>query len=426
MGSETISHLNEMLPDHLVVKKDKQGKLEITQEFWHALDAKVQSENAWLHGKVTGKTSKDSSATDISTGQIESIMEKSKIWDKFLHNNRAQLDAWTSAEFDSRFPDKLKDAVGEGVVASREEFIELIRQNWEDTQKEIKSEVRKLAKQVEEIVRHTAAVENRAVGFTKAEIKTIATDAFKSLFSNAQLEGISKANQNINAAASLHRINHFSQGTGAVVNPKLTSTNYVFPSMNRSVAIKFLSWVLSKPFPTPNPPEVALQKWEEHGDCWCSASKDDDGFGPSLAVLMGNDIYPDQIVVEHVPSVGSLEPGATPKDMEVLAYIEDREVYHAVKQRSDDIFPEEAQEPESQPYGYVRIGTWTYDSLALSNIQAFPLQIDLKSFPGASYTKRLIVRSRNNWGGDAVGYTCLYRVRANGDIARDAASISSS
>ena len=186
--------------------------------------------------------------------------------------------------------------------------------------------------------------------------------------------------------------------------------------MDRNPVIKGLSWLLFKPIPTPNPPEIALQRWEEHGDCWCSPSKDADGFGPSLAVIMHNYIYPDQIVVEHIPSTGSLEPGSAPKEMELLALIEDEETYHTVKRRSEYVFQEEKPEVEQHPFGFVRIATWTYDAHSLNDIQSFPPQIDLSTFKGPSHTNRLIVRSKNNWGGDTVGFTCLYRVRVNGEI----------
>lgn len=416
LDAKAISHLEKILPNEIVVKKDKHSNLEITQEFWHALDAKMRAEKAYLHNEVTGKPLKVSSTTDVSLAQVETLMEKSNMWDRFLHKNRAQLNKWAGEEFDSRFPEKLKDSINDGVVASKSEFIELIRQNWEDTQKEIKVEIRKLSKDLDGTMRHVGKAEHDAVGHTKEEIKAISTEVFKSMFSTTQLEGLSRANKNINVATSLHRVNHFSQGTGAVVNPKLTSPNYLFPSMDRNPVIKGLSWLLFKPIPTPNPPEVALQRWEEHGDCWCSPSKDADGFGPSLAVIMHNDIYPDQIVVEHIPSIGSLEPGSAPKEMELLALIEDEETYHTVKRRSEYIFQEESPEVEQHPFGFVRIATWTYDAHALNNIQSFPPQIDLSTFKGPSHTNRLIVRSKNNWGGDTVSFTCLYRVRVNGEI----------
>jgi len=72
-------------------------------------------------------------------------------------------------------------------------------------------------------------------------------------------------------------------------------------------------------------------------------------------------------------------------------------------------------EEGSLPYGWIRIATFTYDQESSQNVQSFPVQLDMKAL-GAS-TNKIIVRSKNNWGGEQVGYTCLYRVRLHGEIA---------
>jgi len=70
---------------------------------------------------------------------------------------------------------------------------------------------------------------------------------------------------------------------------------------------------------------------------------------------------------------------------------------------------------ESQvPYGFLRIATFTYDIESAQNVQAFPVQLDMAAIEAS--TNKLIVRSKNNWGGDHVGYTCIYRVRVHGAI----------
>ncbi|KAG0652714.1 SUN domain-containing 2 [Hyphodiscus hymeniophilus] len=411
IDEKAIAHLKALLPDHVIVKKTSGGKLEITQDFWHALDAKMRSESAYLR-PTAGKTS-DASITDVSLPHIETLMEKSKMWDRYLQNNRIQLKAWAGEEFDARFPEKFRDSI----EVTKSDFIELIRENWEDSQNEITKEIRRLSSQFDDTARHVQHAEGNVVGHTREQIKAISTDVFKSLLSTTQLEALARANKNINAAATKHRLNHFSPLTGAAINPKLTSPNYLFPSMDRNFLVRTLSRAIWQSMPTPNPPIVALQRWEEHGDCWCAPSKGADGFGASLTVNMASNIYPDQIIIEHMPPSGSMEPGAAPKDMELLAYIEDSETYHTIKQRSEEIFYDEILD-EPLPFGFVRIGTWTYDSHSMSNIQSFPLQIELGMIKGPSYTNRLSVRSKNNWGEGEVDYTCLYRVRVNGEVAK--------
>ena len=173
-----------------------------------------------------------------------------------------------------------------------------------------------------------------------------------------------------------------------------------------------MRWLIGNSIPVPNSPDTALMKWEEHGDCWCSPSNAD-GFGPSLAVIMGSSIYPEQIVVEHIMSSASLEPGAAPKDMEILAWIPDSELFQAVSKMSDNIFNDDTVEP-LRADNFVRIATFTYDIDAQENIQGFQTQLDMKAL--GAHTNKIIVRSKNNWSDGHVDYTCLYRVRVHGDV----------
>ncbi len=168
------------------------------------------------------------------------------------------------------------------------------------------------------------------------------------------------------------------------------------------------------PIPSPHPPEAALTKWEEHGDCWCSPTKDP-GSPVSLGVLMGSSIFPDQVIIEHISSTASAQPGAAPREMELFAFVADTDTYNAVKTMSDEIFKDESQAQTGLEFEYrwVRIATWTYDLESQQNIQAFPVQIDMKAL--GAYSNRLVVRSKNNWGGEDVPYTCLYRVRVHGE-----------
>ena len=135
---------------------------------------------------------------------------------------------------------------------------------------------------------------------------------------------------------------------------------------------------------------------------------------------MGGNMYPTQVIVEHISSTGSLDPGAAPKDMELLALIKDGDAFHEAEEASKAAMPnEELLKQRDLPLGWVRLGTWKYDAEALQEVQSFPLQVDLSRIDNA-FTKDVIVRVKNNWGGHKVDYTCLYRVRLNGDPVKGA------
>ena len=423
LDRSAIAHLEGLLPSFLVCKKDENGNVQIPHDFWHALQEKIRNDNSLLEYELpTGSASTSSlSKKDIrkiAESEAEHVFEKSnKVWEKYLNENNAKITQWLNDD-NEKLTSKL---------VSQGEFIQELQKNWDVIQDHLKIHVEPLTKRFEEALRHIANLEQKTTSLvTKHDARSIANEVAKKLISGIQLEGLAKTNINKNAADDIKRVNHFSLGTGAVVNPQLTSKNYCPPEMNRNILVRGLHRMFWRPIPRANPPEYALTKWEEHGDCWCSLSKSESGYGPTLAILTAHNIIPDHVVVEHVPTAASLEPGAAPKEMELLALITDPTVYLEVKARSDAFFEEELKDLEplgpdpiiDERGGWVRIGTWTYDTEALQTVQSFPLQIDLSKFQGVSYSKNFIVRARTNWGGDRVPYTCLYRVRALGEIVR--------
>jgi hypothetical protein len=130
---------------------------------------------------------------------------------------------------------------------------------------------------------------------------------------------------------------------------------------------------------------------------------------------MASKVYPDQIVVEHISPSAALEPGAAPREMELLAYIAGMDTYNSLKAISDDIFGSDPHSGTQNAYGFVRIASFTYDLESDQNMQAFPVQLDMKAL--GAYTNKIIVRSKSNWGAENVGYTCIYRIRLHGEIA---------
>ena len=413
---KATSRLEAMLPDFIACKKDQYGDLQIPEDFWQALLDKIRSESSLFQqevGRIDGSTS---SASGVSYKEVERIVEKSagKLWDKFLNVNRGKITSWSGEELDRKFPQKLKDALSNSGIATKAEFLDLIRRNWDDTQKEIKSEIAKLTKELDRTTRQIGKLEQNPTGHTKEELKNIAKDVFNKLLPSAQLEALSKANMGINTNYGLKRVNYFALGTGAAVMPYVTSPSYVFPGLDVNIFKRLLSFVFVRSSPAPNPPVTALTRWEEHGDCWCSPSMNEEGWGPSIGVVTGASIYADQVVVEHIPPTASLEPGAAPREMELLMYMDHFDTYNNIRSMSMDIF-EDGMGELQHPYPYVKIATWTYDYESSQSVQAFPVQIDVKSFGLDAHSNRFIVRAKNNWGGDSVGYICFYRLRLHGE-----------
>ncbi|KAF4637724.1 hypothetical protein G7Y89_g340 [Cudoniella acicularis] len=407
LDSQALAKIQKALPEFLVVKKDRHGVLQIPQDFWQALRDLIRSDDD-LIPQSTGPISGTPSGADLSIKEFEK--KAGKLWDKFLDTNRGKIASWSANNLDKRFPQLLKN----NILASKSEIMDIIRNNWEDNQDLIKTELEKVTKDLEKAQRQILKLQQEPSGMSNDQLKSLISSHIKSILPIAQLEALAKSNIKGNVNYGLSRINHFSHGTGAVINPRLTAPNYVFPSMNVWFPKKIIQWSIGNPIPIPNPPDAALKSWEEHGDCWCAPAGGKDGRGPTLAVIMGAEIYPEEVVVEHIMPSASLEPGAAPKDMELWASVEGFENYDEVIALSKRLF---SNEPEFiTDFHYVRIATWTYDIESSDNIQAFPVQLDLKGF--SIPTNRLVVRSKSNWGGGKVDFTCLYRIRVHGENSK--------
>jgi hypothetical protein len=409
---KSIERIEEMLPDLLSVKKDRSGNLRIPEDFWLAVLDRIRADQT-LTSDPADNVGKGSSSKGLSIKDVRKEIEtgSGKLWETWLAANRAKIEKISSDELTSKFPQLLKD----NHVISKADIIDMIRKNWYDNEHEVKSEIRQLAKNLQDVTDRIAKLPHSTAGITKQEVRTIAQEVISNLIPDLQLDALARANLKNIAIHGIHQINHFSKGTGARIDPHLTSPNFVFPSQDVWFPTRWGQWAIGNPIPPPNPPEAALTNWEEHGDCWCSSATDNQGFGPSLGVLIAKEIYPEQVIIENINPSGALEPGAAPRDMELLAYITDIDIYNTVRSYSEEIFNDEAGELQ-HPYRFVKIASWTYDLESHQNVQAFPVQLDLKSL-GAK-TDRLVVRAKNNWGGGNVDYTCLYRVRLNGEISQ--------
>ncbi|TVY27314.1 Sun domain-containing protein [Lachnellula hyalina] len=402
LAHQTITKLRNSLPNYVAIRRDSNGHLQIPSDFWQAMKDLIISDPE-LHPneepeKSTGVTTKHS---DKGSG---------KAFDDWLTSNRAKVTTWTNAELEKRFPSLMKD----NIVVAKEEIIDMIRENWKDNQKAIQAEYTTITKNMDQQQRQINKLLQEG-GQNKQQIKASVQKYLKELLPAAQLEAQSRANIKASANWGNTRVNHWSHKTGATIDINPTSKNYQFPSTKLNIFRRAYRYAIRNPPPIPNPPEAALTSWEEHGDCWCTHAGGLDGLGGSIAVTSGASIYPEQVVVEHIAPTASLQPGAAPREMELWAYIHDFDIYDTVKILSTQMFPPESRAVEAQQtLGYVRIATWTYDIESTENIQAFPVQLDLKAF--SVHTNKLIIRAKNNWGEGKVEYTCLYRLRVHGEI----------
>jgi hypothetical protein len=405
LNQASIDKLEELVPDFVVCKKDKTGAVQVPRDFWLALKDKIQGDPSLLRSPaIELDNPKHIAGHDLTVKDVKEIA--TGIWSNFIRQNNVQIKTLYSDAFDDLWARRLKDALKNNVVVSKPEFIEAIQKNWEDSRSLVDAQVSQLAANIEQTIK---AAKQQTSGFTEKEVKLISETVFRQLVPRAQLEALANAKIQHSIDYSLLRFNHFSPGGGAVINPSLISPTYQPPKRPGFLARLLLG------LRPPNPAVEVLTKWDEAGECWCAPSEGTHS-GIQLGVLIASDIYPDEIVVEHIPKTATLDPGSTPRQMELFAQIRG-DALGAVGELSSRLFPDAPVEIDLDET-WIRLAVWEFD-LDGARAQAFPVAIDLKALKVS--VKQLVVRARTNWGGErevaGTDHTCLYRVRVHGDIA---------
>ncbi|KAJ5745906.1 hypothetical protein N7520_011088 [Penicillium odoratum] len=253
----------------------------------------------------------------------------------------------------------------------------------------------------------------------------------------------------------IHKINFLSPSLGAIVDPHQTTptTSRSYPFYQRVV---FTMLGLRSTLSPSLPPVAALTPWEEVGDCWCSAPRN----GVSqISVLLGRDIVPEEVVVEHIPSGATLDPGTAPREIEIWARyriialpshesssflsrwmsrqstpnrpiepvssrkeglggytIPGEDSLHEVLMNSlsaTNIYDPETAYSDDPLLGpnFYRVGKMVYDINKHNHIQRFHLNtiIDIPTIR----VDKVAFRVKSNWGSNN---TCIYRFKLHGHI----------
>lgn len=140
-------------------------------------------------------------------------------------------------------------------VVSKKEFSRLMHESYQ-----------KMSTQVDEKV--FKAVQSQA-----SQIQAIAeAETRKAVIDAIRLHTLAQSNLVANYELNLRKVNYFSIGLGAFIDPELTSTTF---SSNNSSRRSLARWII--PSRPRNPPIAALDKWDEAGDCWCAAPNPNKG-----------------------------------------------------------------------------------------------------------------------------------------------------
>ncbi|CAE7200632.1 Spindle pole body-associated protein sad1 [Pyrenophora teres f. teres] len=352
-----LLELKDQLPDMMLMRREEDGSLRISDEFWHALLSKARSsenDSEWARFLADSK------------GKLRDLFDPS------VHHERGNTETWAEA-------------------VTRDEFVRHMEKQYHNI-------TSRVDKKVEEAIRAQSA-----------QIKTtMQAEAKKMMMDQIHLHALAQANLVANYESHLTKPNYFSPGLGAIIDPDMSSTTFYNRPGRLAEVARRLSWL-----PSRNPPMAALTKWQEPGDCWCSAGQSEGPTGQAqLAVKLARPVIPKQVTIEHIPMsmVPARNISNAPRDIELWVQTDAPiNPYYSHRQVSCKGPPPESISPA---ISWKCLGSFKYNIHASNHLQTF----DLAGEPSEPI-RNTILRVTSNWG---ASHTCLYQVRLHGtDAHRD-------
>ncbi|TKA67451.1 hypothetical protein B0A49_08287, partial [Cryomyces minteri] len=348
----TIKKLEEHLPEYLAFPKNADtGLYEIPNQFWHALKQKIEHEELFpvqSHNDVE-QLRNELKRTQAEIHELASTQPQK--WDDFLAQNKANVEAVLA----QRLQDQTRLYVQRAV-----EHFDLVSKGY------------------------FAAQLNYQMDGLQAYLFEAAAAGARRYFQNMpqqQIDEFTVRALTANTKLNLETVNFFSLGAGAVVDPHLTS-----PTKSR-----LIEGPLQKLYTTfiwfPHNPAaaVALERWDEAGDCWCTPDAPERK--GQIGVLMSRKMIPTGITIEHIPERATLDITSAPRRLQVWIEVKDSDERARVEAERRVIC-----EGESVGKNFVCIGTVEYEKNEFNHVQTFPINA------AGTVTSKAVVRVWSNWG----------------------------
>ena len=365
LQSETMDYLSGILPNTLMLQQ-RGDRYEIPQHFWAALRQRLVSDDEHL----------------------------APLWQSFIDANEERLDDLTLRSATR----VIGEAAERSDLVTKERFIEVLDQHNVKIAERYTQDYRKLweqnIQQAREYARQT----------TEETLGRYSTNAMV----KKQLETLVKATDVHNTYEALRQYNWFTYGHGVVIDPHMTTPGSEPADQN---------WIgrwwagISNPSYVGNRPVTVLLPWTEVTECWC-ATKTPDG-SAQISLLMGEHMYPNSLIMEHIPAQGTRNIKNAPRDIEIWVDVGSEAEVERFAESFERKFAFAAYSKScTQPPSPTHICVYQgrYDIHDYNHVQTFPLWID--AIEHGLAVNRITVRIVNNWGGER---TCIYRLRLTGD-----------
>ncbi|KAF4123030.1 SUN domain-containing protein 1/2 [Geosmithia morbida] len=441
----------------------KNGKPVVAPEFWYAMRDLLQNDDSFLtvdekkgdvvlnpkHGwkAIAAKLASDPAFTSKFNLTMDGIERRinakmTSFWDGWVKDNDdkisstlgSALDRIKSAASERELSDVVKKIVKEqlhdeqtqGVVVTRGEFLRHLTNEFTVHRSEIRAELNELQPRIRGLMEDMAKLaasakdDRRPAGMTREEVTILVNGLLRQALADTNLEAMAKGKIHAYWDADLkNQVNYFSQGAGAIVDAKLSSPT--FDPYQKGMDPKDERYARGVVAARPRPPTEALKPWADEGDCWCAARKTNYRGNPhsvTLSVILGHEIIPEHVVIDHILPGATVDPGARPRDIEIYARIEDSAQRELIRDFGETRFPD--QDPSTEDWNampadlgprFVKIGQFRYEGAELHDgVYVHRLSNELAAL--RAETDQVVVRATSNYG--ANHHTCFYRVRLYG------------
>ncbi|KAI9679322.1 MAG: hypothetical protein M1817_005342 [Caeruleum heppii] len=382
----SVESLQHILPDELAVKRTAGGKLDVGQDFWMALKKKI--------------------GQDFTTeDDVERIIGGQ--WREYLDRNERRVRMVVDEAIAASEGVFWERALDKDVIVKKEDFVELLHSKYD----ELAGEIYKIRREIEEKYRDLDGdLENKAKSAAYDAASSLAAGISRPSISAAQLDALVQANMKANADTTWTKINYFSEGFGAVIDPHTTSKPAGKPS---TWLQRFVSHFVPGGWGVrwPNPPIAALTTWHDMGDCFCMRHSPD--VSPQIGVHTAEKVWPTELVIEHIPRTATNDISVAPDEVELWAKAFNEQAARTMRRYAVQELGEEPPHNHiKMTERWVRIGKWQYDKWAVNHVQSFSIPIDMTRFIGR--IDHVVVRFPTNWGN--LDHTCIYRMRLHGHV----------
>ena len=204
------------------------------------------------------------------------------------------------------------------------------------------------------------------------------------------------------ASPLMSQVNFFAPSNGAIINYQSTSPTR---QKTESLPLRVLKSAFRVHKYTALPPITALEAWHDVGDCWCASDVAAGQDYIRLSVSTRGMIYPTELILEHYPAAGSLDPTTAPKEVELWA-----DFSHLDRPTWKRLGLSDMQQGNVLGENYALVGKRQYKvGSGAHHVQAFRLDVNQQGL--FHHARSFTLRVKSSWGSDHV---CLYRVRLHG------------